>query len=373
MQKTQSKFNLSAKNPAIIGIFIAMAAVFQVVEGIFPRPLPWLRLGLGNMIVLVSIMTMGRFFALKVFIGKVFISSFIMGSFLSPGFYLSVSGGAAAWAVMCMLYRPLGKLSPVGVSVSGSLAHSFVQVLVAYLILVRHSGVFYVMPFILISSVFSGWITGNLARAVVPAVSSFAERKIYLISASPRRISIMKSRGVPVVVFPSGAKEENPYGNRDAGGFALRQAFIKLEKALPFLKPPAIALAADTVVECKGKIYLKPENYEEAVAMLKELNMELQSVYTALVVQNLNTGVRRHKVEKSVFKFNMPKDEIKKIADQNLDKAGGYAIQGMNDKYIEWISGSFLNAVGFPVLSASDLIKKVERARPECLSFEAPE
>jgi len=41
--------------------------------------------------------------------------------------------------------------------------------------------------------------------------------------------------------------------------------------------------------------------------------------------------------------------EINELKSMNLDKAGGYAIQGMRDDFILKIQGSYTNVVGFPV------------------------
>ncbi len=351
-------------SPAVIGIFIALAAAFQAVEGFFPRPLPWLRLGLGNMAVLVALITMGSRFAFKVFLGKVMLGSFLLGTFLSPAFYLSLGGGFVSWAVMSILYRPLGKLTPVGISVSGAIAHGLSQTAVAYFILIRHTGIFYLLPLIIISSVMAGWITGLAAKTVSVAIAAYADRKIYLVSTSERRISILKTKGVPVLTVAPETEEDPPLPGEEPGKYALRQAEKKLESVLDRLQEPGIAVSADTVVECGGKIYLKPDSPAEADGMIKELNSKVQTVYTAVLAENLQNGRREKVIEKTILMLKtVPEEEIKKLSDKNLDKAGGYALQGLKDKYIKWMKGSYLNAVGFPAGAVSKLIKKVSRVR----------
>ena len=52
-------------------------------------------------------------------------------------------------------------------------------------------------------------------------------------------------------------------------------------------------------------------------------------------------------------------NEIEDLKDKHLDKAGGYAIQGMADKYFKWIRGSYTNVVGFPVEAVRKILKEI--------------
>ena len=54
----------------------------------------------------------------------------------------------------------------MGISVVGALSHNIVQIYVAYLVLVRHPGIFVFFPWLCIGSVFMGWITGIAAGRI---------------------------------------------------------------------------------------------------------------------------------------------------------------------------------------------------------------
>ena len=69
-----------------------------------------------------------------------------MGTFMSPAFYLSMSGSLISCIVMIGVYRPLGNISIVGVSVIGALTHNLAQLAVAYFILIRHGGIYFLLP-----------------------------------------------------------------------------------------------------------------------------------------------------------------------------------------------------------------------------------
>ena len=46
------------------------------------------------------------------------------------------------------------------------------------------------------------------------------------------------------------------------------------------------------------------------------------------------------------------------LIDEPYDKAGAYAIQGKAAKFVEYISGSYTNVVGLPLLEVSQLLKR---------------
>ena len=117
-------------NTIFLAIFIATAAAVNIAESLIPHPVG-LKLGLANMVTLIGLVSMGRKFAFKVAIGRVILSSILLGTFLTPTFYLSFSGALVACVSMILLYRPLGKISLVGVSVVGAVMHNMAQLALA--------------------------------------------------------------------------------------------------------------------------------------------------------------------------------------------------------------------------------------------------
>jgi heptaprenyl diphosphate synthase len=338
------------KNISYLSIFIATAAALNVIEGLIPHPIIWSRLGLANLITLISIIMMGNRFAIKVTLGRVLLGSVILGTFMTPSFYLSLSGSIMACFFMILFYRPLGKISPLGISVIGAIVHNITQLSLAYVILVKHEGIIFLLPALMVSSVVAGMINGYIAIKIVPELAEFSFKKIYLVSGSPRRINILRKAGLPVIIVPPETKEDPPLEHEDPKEFSLRQARKKAESVFHSLSKPGCAIAADTVVEVDGKIFVKPADENQAAWMLRTLSEKIQKVHTALVIKNLNTDELKEMVETTHLKMKrLTEEEISFLKDKHLDKAGGYAIQGMNDKYIEWVKGSYTNVVGFPV------------------------
>jgi heptaprenyl diphosphate synthase len=154
-----------------LALLVAVACVLQIAESLLPHPIPGLRLGLANTLTLIALVTYGFGYALQITILRTILSSFIIGTFMAPGFILSFSAGIASTLVMGAVYwvvlsLPRTRLSIVSVSVVGAIAHNTVQLLLAYILLVRHPGIFIFYPWLVIGAVVTGWVTGIVAGNV---------------------------------------------------------------------------------------------------------------------------------------------------------------------------------------------------------------
>jgi len=154
-----------------IAILVSIASVLQICESFIPHPIPGLRLGLANMLTLVALVTLGFRAALEIAILRTILSAFVMGTFMSPTFILSFLAAVVSSLVMGMLYWLSGfhrryRLSLIGISILGALSHNMVQLCLAYLLLVKHRGIFVFTPWLCIGAVGMGLITGVVARRV---------------------------------------------------------------------------------------------------------------------------------------------------------------------------------------------------------------
>jgi heptaprenyl diphosphate synthase len=154
-----------------IAILVSIASVLQICESFIPHPIPGLRLGLANMLTLVALVTLGFRAALEISILRTVLSAFVMGTFMSPTFILSFLAAVVSSLVMGLLYWMSGfhrtyRFSLIGISILGALSHNMVQLFLAYLLLVKHRGIFVFAPWLCIGAVFMGLITGVVARKV---------------------------------------------------------------------------------------------------------------------------------------------------------------------------------------------------------------
>jgi heptaprenyl diphosphate synthase len=152
-------------------VLVAAACVLQISESFIPHPIPGLRLGLANMLSLTALVTLGLGAALEVAVLRVVLSSFVIGTFMSPTFILSLSGAVSSTLVMGLLlwlsrFHRHCRLSIIGISIAGALCHNVVQLYLAYLMIVRHTGIFALLPVLAIGAILTGWLTGAVARGV---------------------------------------------------------------------------------------------------------------------------------------------------------------------------------------------------------------
>jgi heptaprenyl diphosphate synthase len=165
---TMRKYDKKLKRTALL---VSAAVILQIAESFFPQLVPGVKLGLANMIVLIAIVNIGPGVAFEIAIMRTLISSLILGTFLSPSFVLSFSSAMTSTAAMAGLYMlsKRGKrvyLSLVGISIIGALVHNLTQISLVYLILIKNTGVFMLVPWLGLSAIIMGWVTGTVASQV---------------------------------------------------------------------------------------------------------------------------------------------------------------------------------------------------------------
>lgn len=111
-------------------------------------------------------------------------------------------------------------------------------------------------------------------------------------------------------------------------------------------------IGADTIVVMDGTVLGKPENTDDARAMLRQLSGSTHEVYTGYTISCMAQGVTLSDVVSTRVTFkNLSDDEIEWYihTDEPFDKAGAYAIQGLGTFLVKEINGSYTNVVGLPV------------------------
>ena len=156
---------------ALGAVLLAVACVLGLVEASLPAlPVaPWLRLGLANIAVVVALALGGLRSAATVSIGRVVIVALATGTLLSPAFTMSAAGAVAALLAMAAAKAFGPRLSLVGWSAAGSVAHVIGQFAAAALVLGTGSVVVLAPPSALLALVF-GVVVGSLALVAVSRI-----------------------------------------------------------------------------------------------------------------------------------------------------------------------------------------------------------
>ncbi|MHA2611724.1 MAG: Maf family protein [bacterium JZ-2024 1] len=175
--------------------------------------------------------------------------------------------------------------------------------------------------------------------------------KWVLASASPRRAELMKKIVESFEIRKPLPDEALQKGSDIPEVFVVRNAVQKaLSVALPEQEEKIVA--ADTVVVCQEKMLGKPSSVEEIEEMIWLLQGKWHQVMTGVCLARFPDGKIRSAIETTWVKFcALDRAECRKYAEtlEGIDKAGGYAAQGLAARYIEGIEGCFYNVVGLPV------------------------
>jgi len=174
---------------------------------------------------------------------------------------------------------------------------------------------------------------------------------IILASGSPRRKELLQSTGIGFTIIASRVAEPAPTPNESSAGYALRMARLKAA-SVAAAHPGAFILSADTVVAVDGVILGKPQDAADARRMLGMLSGRAHLAATGCVLANPQGSIAWEEAFTSRVTFiALSKEMIAAYAatGEPLDKAGGYAIQGLGAFMIAQIEGSYTNVVGLPV------------------------
>ena len=158
---------LTARSAARLALLAAVAATLQIAEGLIPRPVPWLRLGLGNGVTLLTLERLGFGSAAVVTGMRVLLGGLVLGTLGGPAFALSAAGGGLALVVMAAARRfAVPPFSLLGVSVLGSVAHVAAQLAVLATLLAAGRGVLLLVPLLVGTAVPLGLLTGLVVVAL---------------------------------------------------------------------------------------------------------------------------------------------------------------------------------------------------------------
>jgi septum formation protein len=191
--------------------------------------------------------------------------------------------------------------------------------------------------------------------------------KLVLASRSPRRRDLLATAGFTFTIRASEVVELRAPGETPEN-YARRLAREKAEAAWQAgsRSTEEVVLGADTIVvlgEASGDTVLeKPRDPEDARAMLGRLSGREHLVITGVCLRH--AGGAELVSESTLVTFaELSPDEIDAYVatGEPMDKAGGYAIQGLASKFVERVEGCFFNVVGLPLAL---VYRKLKELRP---------
>lgn len=181
---------------------------------------------------------------------------------------------------------------------------------------------------------------------------------LILASASPRRSEILQQIGVDFQIVPANI-DETPISQESPVDYVQRMAKEKAQHVINTIADSSTpVLGADTSVVLNSKIYGKPTNQEDGMAMLAALSGNTHQVLSAVAIGNEQHCMLRLSSTDVKFRDLDLKECLKYWnTGEPVDKAGGYAIQGLGAVFVEEISGSFSGVVGLPIEQTTQLLQ----------------
>ena len=155
---------MTSKKITRTAVFITVSVLLGYIESLFPPivPVPGIKIGLANAVVLLLIYTDSPKTALSVSVLKVILCSLLFGSMMS--FVYSISGAIMSFLLM-VAAKKVKIFSIIGVSSIGGIIHNMAQLICAYLFLGK--GVLFYIPPLCLSGAVCGVFTGIAAQIIL--------------------------------------------------------------------------------------------------------------------------------------------------------------------------------------------------------------
>lgn len=154
-------------------MFTALAFVLSYIEFLLPINLaiPGIKLGLANLVIIVSLYTLGASWAFPLSLVRILLTGLTFGN--PASMIYSLSGGMLSLAIMVVAKR-CKLFSVTGVSVLGGVFHNVGQILAAILV-VETASLLYYLPVLILSGTVAGVLIGILSSILIGHLRKITE------------------------------------------------------------------------------------------------------------------------------------------------------------------------------------------------------
>ena len=156
--------------------------------------------------------------------------------------------------------------------------------------------------------------------------------------------------------------DETQRANEAPKAYVQRLSAEKAAAIATQTQPPAIILAADTIVIDEGEVLGKPADAAEARQMLQRLRGRVHEVCTAITLHPQPGQPTTHLTCTQVTMRQYTDAEIDEYiaTGDPFDKAGSYAIQHETFAPVAQIDGSYTNVIGLPLETLQSALKQIQ-------------
>jgi septum formation protein len=128
------------------------------------------------------------------------------------------------------------------------------------------------------------------------------------------------------------------------------------------VKPGALVLGSDTVIDLQGQLLGKPVDLADARAMLARLAGRSHHVHTAVALCDRARHIESVEVATAEVRMKADLDQAYErylASEESLGKAGAYAIQGLGGDLVEWVADDYTTVVGLPLKLTAHQLRSV--------------
>ncbi|MBP3620825.1 MAG: Gx transporter family protein [Lachnospiraceae bacterium] len=164
---SENKVNSVSQNKitALSGVFIALAMILSYLENLIPInvAVPGVKLGLANLVTIVSLFKLGLKPTIVISIGRIVLSGVLFGNVTVIIYSLA---GAFLSILVMYIVKKIKIFTVTGVSICGAVAHNFGQIIVAALIL-ENANIMYYMLVLAAIGALAGTAIGILSGIIL--------------------------------------------------------------------------------------------------------------------------------------------------------------------------------------------------------------
>lgn len=168
-----------------------------------------------------------------------------------------------------------------------------------------------------------------------------------LASGSAGRLRVLRDAGLDPQVVVSGVQENNHQGLATpdlVADLARRKA-----SAVAAIRPDALVLGCDSMLDLDGVALGKPESADEAAVMWRRMSGQAGTLLTGHCLVDGRSGRQVTAVARTVVRFGTPSaaELAAYIATgEPLSVAGAFSIDGLGAPFVDGIDGDPSNVVG---------------------------
>lgn len=160
---------MEKKREKYITAFVLLALYLSLLETLIPKPFPWMKIGLANIVIIIALEKFDRKMAFEIYLLRVIIQGVMLGTLFSYGFIISFISGGISTLSSIFLFRFRKYLSLVSICILSAFMHNAIQLIVVYFLMFRNisiesRGIYIFILIFLLMGCASGLITGIICE-----------------------------------------------------------------------------------------------------------------------------------------------------------------------------------------------------------------